>query len=296
MSSGIGEIQDLVSRALGLEFSLTPLTVKCTYAVFRGRSAAGESVFVKLAPKSEWERTAAVLRDVGDCRFFAKLLVSDPIEYHGLVVMISEWRDSKIVFPEDMASGEIDSFVAGCREFSDCLQRAKDYARIAESPLAPERLYGTVKGYVERHPLAGRLLADLMAIPESERTYAGHELKVVHGDFHAKNLGYVDGRFACVFDFDKLTQGLACGDLVNALGERYSLMGMSASCRRRLADASREIFAKCRWPKDELRIAANVLRLTFAARRIEKHPDSAWVALDVLRRDRRIRAILEAIG
>ena len=49
------------------------------------------------------------------------------------------------------------------------------------------------------------------------------------------------------------------------------------------------------WPRDELVIACNIVRLQFAVRRILKHPDSAWVALDVLRRDRRIREFLSCL-
>ena len=46
------------------------------------------------------------------------------------------------------------------------------------------------------------------------------------------------------------------------------------------------------WPRDELVIACSIVRLQFAVRRIRKHLDSAWVALDVLRRDRAIRGLL----
>jgi len=49
------------------------------------------------------------------------------------------------------------------------------------------------------------------------------------------------------------------------------------------------------WPREELVIAANVLRLRLAARRIEKHPNSAWVAFDILRRDRKIREFLTVL-
>lgn len=296
MTVAVGELGDVVTRALGRECRLTPLSVKCTYPVFRGETAAGERVFVKLAPRAEWERTAAVLRDVAGCRFFARLLVTEPIDFADGVVMITEWRESRIVFPEDFTSAQAESFVAGCREFSDDLRRARDFIPLKASSVAPARLYDVLSGYAVRHPIAAKVLKGLLSIPARERTYDGHTLTVVHGDFHAKNLGFEGDRFTCVYDFDKLTEGLACTDMVNALVERYSLLRMSAAGRRRLAAVARDVFRASPWPADELRIAVNVLRLTFAARRIEKHPDSAWVALDILRRDRRIRAVLETIG
>lgn len=296
MSCDPGELGAAVSRALGQECRLAPLPVKCTYPVFRGEAADGRKVFVKLATRNEWDRTTSVLRDTGECRFLARMLVTDPVEFAGGVVMVSEWRESRVVFPEKMSSAQIESFVGGCVEFSDSLRNVHGFTTLAESPTAPGRLWEVLEGYVRRHPLSGRLLKGLTAIPEAERTYAGRALTVVHGDFHAKNLGFEGDRFACVYDFDRLTEGLACGDMVNVLAERFSLMRMSASDRARLAEVARTVFRASPWPADELRIAVNVLRLAFAARRIEKHPDSAWVALDILRRDRRIRAMLETIG
>lgn len=295
MSGVIGELSAVVSGAMGLECSLTPLSVKCTYPVFRGETAAGERVFVKLSARSEWERTAAVLKDVGECRFFARLLVPEPIEFAGSVVMISEWRESRIVFPEDFTSAQADSFVSGCREFSDCLRRVRGFTPLAESSVNPARLYDTLARYAARHRFAARLLKDLLSVPESERTYTGRRLTVVHGDFHAKNLGFEGDRFTCVYDFDKLTEGLACSDLVNALMERFSCFHLSCSARMRLKEVTRRIVASAPWPREELVIACNIVRLQFAARRICKHPDSAWVAFDVWRRDRALREFMSCL-
>ena len=68
----------------------------------------------------------------------------------------------------------------------------------------------------------GNLLKQLVKIPEAERTYGKRPLAICHGDFHAKNFGFVGDELVAVYDFDKLTEGLACADLVNAL----CLMGM----------------------------------------------------------------------
>lgn len=295
MNRDLDRLGDVVSRLLGRECRLASLDVKCTYPVFRGETAAGERVFVKLATRSEWERTAAVLKDVGECRFFARMLVSEPIEFDGSVLMITEWRESRIVFPENFDDAQVASFVSGCREFLDCLRRVRGFTPLAESSVDPERLYDTLRRYAARHRFAARLLKDLLSVPESERTYAGRELTVVHGDFHAKNLGFEGDRFSCVYDFDKLTEGLACTDMVNALGERFSLMRLPSSARRRLVAVTRSVVRASPWPLDELRVAVNVLRLVFAVRRVDKHPDSDWVAVDIWRRDRKIKALLDCL-
>lgn len=297
----VGEIIDpeklsaVLAGALGRRYRLVPLAVKCTYPVFCGEADGVAPVFVKVGTREEWVRTASLLREIGDCGFFSRFLTDAPIEYNGSAVFVMEWRESRIVFPEGMSDRQAENFVAGCVKLSAALQKATDFIPIATAPLAPERLYDDISRYVVRHPLAGRLLKDLLDIPAAERTFGSRPLSVIHGDFHAKNFGFAGDELAAVFDFDKLTGGLACGDLVNALVERFSCLGLSAAVRRRLAERTRFILRRVPWPREEMVISCNAIRLQFAARRILKHPGSAWVAFDVLRRDRRIREFLSCL-
>lgn len=288
----LDELSATVAATVGIRYRLTPLAVKCTYPVFRGEAEGAAPVFVKIGTEEEWRKSIALLRDIGTCGLFAPFVSDRPIVYGGHVVFVTEWRETRTVFPEDFTDAQAESFVCGCARLSAALQNAHDYLPLAESPNDPERLYGVVAGYARRHPIAGRLLKALVSIPKAERTYAGHTLAVVHGDFHAKNFGLDGDELASVYDFDKLTQGLACGDFVNALVERFSCHHLSSAARRRLKDVTRKVVAAAPWPREELIIAANVLRLWFAARRIEKHPNSPWVAIDILRRDRKIREFL----
>lgn len=291
----VADLSAAVSRLAGGEWKLVPLAVRCTYPVFRGESTAGEKAFVKIGSMDEWKRTATVLKEAGDCGYFAKLLVDTPAEYLGHALFLSEWKPASTVFPEDMDEVATSSFVEACGKMSAALQKVTDFTPIAGSPRSPEALYAELDGFCRRHRFAGRLLGRLRDIPEGERTFTGRPLGVVHGDFHAKNYGFDGGRFAAVFDFDKLTEGPACGDMVNALVERYSLLGMSRASRARLSEVTRRIVAISPWSREEMRICVNVLRLWFAANRIRKHPSSSWVALDIVRRDRRISEILEAL-
>lgn len=290
------ELSSRVADVLGRRYALTPLGVKCTYPVFRGEADGVAPVFVKVGPKEEWTRTVNLLREIGDCGFFSRFLTDAPIEYKGSAVFVMEWRDSRIVFPEDMSDRQAENFVAGCVKLSAALQKATDFIPIATSSLAPELLYGDISRYVGRHRITGRLLKGLLDIPAAERTFGSRPLAIIHGDFHSKNFGFSGDEFASVFDFDKLTQGLASMDLANALVERFSCLGLSAATRRRLAERTRYILSKAPWPREDFVIACNIVRLQFAVRRILKHPDSAWVALDILRRDRKIREFLTCLG
>lgn len=289
----LDELTAAIAAVVRRTYRLTPLGVKCTYPVFKGDAAGASPIFVKVGTREEWMRTRDFLKAIGDCELFTCFLTDIPIEYDGLVVFVMEWRDSRIVFPEDMSGRQAENFVAGCEKLSAVLQKVRGALGIMSSAeLAPERLYGVVVGYARRHSLAGRFLKSLLDIPAAERTFGSRPLSVIHGDFHAKNFGFVGDEFAAVYDFDKLTEGLRCSDLVNALCERFSCFHLSRAARRRLCDVTRRIVSRVPWSRDELVIACNVARLQFAARRIRKHPDSAWVALDVLRRDRAIREFL----
>ena len=286
----LGELSARVSAAVGRACRLTPLQVKCTYPVFRGEADGASPVFVKVGTKEEWTRTRGLLRAIGDCGFFSRLVVEEPIDCRGHAVFVMEWKESRIVFPEDMNARQVESFVAGCVKLGAALGRT-----VAEDRLSPEELYGDILQYVSGHPVSGRLLRGLVAIPEAERTYGARPRAVCHGDFHAKNFGFAGDELAAVYDFDKLTEGLKCSDLVNALMERFSCLGLSRAARGRLGDVTRRIAAAVPWPREELVIAGNVVRLQFAARRIRKHPDSAWVALDVWRRDRALCEFLRCL-
>lgn len=278
-----------IAAAVGRTYRLTPLQVKCTYPVFKGEADGATPVFVKVGTREEWTQTRDLLKTIGDCGFFPGLVTEVPIDYRGHAVFVMEWKESRVVFPEDMNPRQIDSFVASCVRLGEALQHAHAAVRPADSP---EELYADLAQYVSRHPVMGKPLKGLAEIPENERTYGNRPLAVCHGDFHAKNFGFAGDAFAAVYDFDKLTAGLRCGDLVNALCERFSCFHLSQAARQRLKDVSRRILARCPWPREELAIAANVVRLQFAARRIRKHPNSAWVAFDVWRRDQKIRELL----
>ena len=286
----LNELAAAIAAAVGRIYRLTPLRVKCTYPVFKGEAEGASPVFVKVGTKEEWTRTRDLLKSIGDCGLFSRFVVEEPIDYKGNAVFVMEWTESRVVFPEDMNPRQIESFVAGCVRLGKALAGAgRRDADGTVTGTSPEGLYGDILQYVARHSFAGWMLKELVAIPAAERTYGAHPRTICHGDFHAKNFGFVGDEFAAVYDFDKLTEGLACGDLVNALMERFSCLGLSRATRQRLKEVTRRIVAAVPWPREELVVAANIVRLQFAARRIRKHPNSSWVALDVWRRDRALR-------
>ncbi len=291
----LGELARVVVSVRGGRCRLTPLAVKCTYPVFRGDCSDGTSVFVKVGRRDEWRQTARLLSDIGGCPFFSSFVTDRPLDYRGSAVFVMSWLPGTVVCPEDFTPRQTAAFAAGCVTLSEALSRTHAFIPLASSAQDPVRLFGVLEGYCQRHPLAGRLLRALREIPDGERTYGSRPRAVIHGDFHAKNFGFDGETFARVVDFDKLTQGLACSDCANALVERFSCRHLSRTARRRLAAVARDVVAATPWSRADFVIAANVLRLSFAARRIEKHPNAPWVAVDILSRDRKIREFLDCL-
>lgn len=291
----LDELARLVASVRGGRCRLTPLAVKCTYPVFRGDCSDGTAVFVKVGRLDEWRQTTRLLSDVDRCPLFPSFVTDRPLAYRGEAVFVMNWLSATIVYPEDFTPRQARAFAAGCVTLSAALSRTHEFIPLASSAQDPIRLFGVLEGYCRRHPLAGRLLRALREIPEAERTYGSRPLALIHGDFHAKNFGFDGDVFARVVDFDKLTQGLACADCTNALVERFARRHLSRTARRRLAVVARDVVDATPWSRADFVIAANVLRLLFAARRIEKHPDAPWVAVDVLLRDRKIREFLDCL-
>ena len=281
--------------ALGKDYGLKPLAVKCTYPVYRGEAEGALPIFVKLGPVEDWRRTLEVRAALADCDLVAPFLTRGLVQFGDLAVSILAWSEGETVFPEDMNDTQITGFVDGCVRFAAALRRAGETVKTREVSRLPETLFGLVADYAKRHPLAARLLGDLPTLPHAKRVPAPDVAQMIHGDFHAKNFAFRGDALGQVFDLDQPTVGLPCSDLMDALVERFSVLGLSRARRERVRARAREILHRVPWPRTELETAINILRLRFAARRIVKHPNSAWVAVDIARRDRKIREILSCL-
>lgn len=289
------KLDEIVSSALGRTYRLSPLAVKCTYPVYRGEAEGGEPIFVKLGPVEDWRRTLEVRSALMDCDFVAPFLTKDLVLFGDLAVSILAWSEGETVFPEDMNDAQIAGFVEGCVRFAAVLRRAGETVKTRESSRRPETLFAVVADYAKRHPLAARLLGDLPSLPLAKRTPSPEVAQMIHGDFHAKNFAFRGDALGQVFDLDQPTEGLPCSDLIDALVERFSVLSLPRARRSRVRARAREILRRVPWPRAELETAVNILRLRFAARRIVKHPNSAWVAVDIARRDRKIREVLSCL-
>lgn len=274
---------------------LTPLDVQCAWPVFKATSFGCEPMFVKVTKPDAARRALSFLSSAGDVPFLPKPIESEPMSFNGLAVLCLEWKEAARVNAEDMTEGQFESFLACCRRLSEVLTSYRGDVSPLREEDSPLDQYNRLQCYALRHPLAGRLLKPLLSVPEAERVYGDRPLVTIHGDFQPKNYGFDGDRLAAVYDADDLTVGLACEDAAYAFTERVRRRELSRAARQRLTALFRRFVEQSPWPKEEWQIAVNHARLRIAARRLEKHPDSAFVAFDIACRDKPLRAFARVL-
>ena len=296
MNVDVAQLSGLIADRLRLvSLELKALDVKCAWPVFKATSIERAPMFVKVTTHAAAERTLAFLQSAEGCPFLPRPVIPEPLEFLGQTVVCLDWKASERVDAEDMSEGQLGSFAAGCRQLSEILKRYEGPITPRTEEDSPDMQYAVLEEYVRRHRLVGRLLRPLLDIPEGERTYDGRELAIIHGDLQPKNYGFDGDRFAAVYDTDDLTDGLACEDAAYAFTERARRSKLTAAKRARLAELFRSMVELSSWPRDEWRIAVNHARLRIAARRLASHPDSAFIAFDIARRDKPLRMLAKAV-
>ena len=297
MNVDVKALSALIADRLRLvAVELVPLDVECAWPVYRAEAIGREAMFVKVTDRAASERTLEFLSASKECPFLPRPVLADAPDFAGHAVLCLEWKSSERVNAEDMTEGQLGSFVTGCRILSEALARYRGPITPLAEADSPRGQYAALRDYAGRHPFLARLLRPLLDIPEAEREYGAHELAIIHGDLQPKNYGFDGDRLAAVYDTDDLTEGLACEDAAYAFTERARRSELSAAKRRRLAEFFLRMVELSPWPKDEWLIAVNHARLRIAARRLEKHPDSAFVAFDIARRDKPLQQLLRHLN
>ncbi|MBO7721250.1 MAG: hypothetical protein J6T01_02485 [Kiritimatiellae bacterium] len=286
----------LADRMRLVSFELTPVHAHCAWPVFKGIAEGTTPVFVKLTERDAAERSLAFLAAAsGVCPFLPKPVMKEALEFEGLAAICTEWKEAVHVNAEDMTEGQLGAFAEGCRLLAKALSEYRGRIVPLSDEDSPARQYDELRCYSLRHPIAGRLIRPLLEIPERERSYGGRRLTAVHGDLQPRNYGFDGDRFAAVFDTDDITEGIACEDPAYAFTERVRRAELSAQSRRRLADMFCRMAEMSPWPKEDWIFALNRARLRIAARRLARHPDAAFVAFDIRRRDAPLRNFSDCV-
>ena len=284
----------LADRLRLVSLDLAPIGVKCAWPVFKATSYGREAMFVKLTSCEAADRALEFLESAC-CPLLPKPLLDGHPDFGGGAVLCLEWKESVRVNAEDMTDGQMVGFLDGCVTLSNVFSGYRGTVTPLAEEDTPRGQYERLQRYALRHRLAGCLIRALLEIPEAERLYGDRPLVTIHGDLQPKNYGFDGDRLAAVYDTDDLTQGLACEDACYAFTERARRAELPASARQRLTELFLRLVKASPWPKDEWLIAVNHARLRIAARRLEKHPDSVFVAFDIMRRDKPLRLLADAL-
>ena len=296
MNVDVKAISTLIADRLRLvAVELVPLDVECAWPVYRATAIGCEPMLVKVTERAAAERTLSFLSAAEGCPFLPRPILADASDFGGHAVLCLEWKASKRVNAEDMTEDQLGSFAESCRILAEALAHYRGPITPRAEADSPRGQYAALRDYAARHPFLARLLRPILDIPEAEREYGARELAIIHGDLQPKNYGFDGDRLAAVYDTDDLTEGLACEDAVYAFTERARRSELSAARRRRLTELFLRLVELSPWPRDEWLIAVNHSRLRIAARRLEKRPDSVFVAFDIARRDKPLRLLAEAL-
>lgn len=284
-----------VAEAMHLvTLDLEPIDVDCAWPVYMARPLGGETFFVKLTEAEPAERTLSFLREAQSPLLPRALIDKSPL-FNRYSVLCLEWRPSTRVNAEEMNDAQAASFLAGCVDFSKTLNEFTGAVRPLEEGDSPRGEYNELVCYSLRHPLFAKLLKPLLSLPKEERDFSGHRLVTIHGDLQPRNYGFTGDRFSVIYDTDDLTEGLACEDATYAFTERLRKSSLSSAARKRLISRFLEMVSASPWPKEEWLLAVNHARLTIAARRLAKRPNSLFIAFDIRRRDKPLRALADAL-
>lgn len=294
-SIDIKALQEFVAEVMHLgSVELKPIEVDCAWPVYKATPQEGKAFFVKLTAAEPAKRTLSLLKEVKS-PLLPRVLTDELFVFGGFSVLCLEWRPSTRVNAEDMNEAQTESFLSGCVELSSALSAYAGQKRELSEENSPRGRYEKLASYAKLHPLCGRLLRPLLALPKEEYDYAGHRLVTIHGDFQPRNYGFDGDRLSAVYDIDDLTQGLACEDATYAFTERLRRSELSPHKRRELIEKLLRVVAASSWPKEEWLLAVNHSRLKIAAKRLAKRPDSFIIAFDILRRDRPLRELADAL-
>ena len=272
-----------------------PLGIPCTWPVFRAVADDGREMFVKVTEKTAAERTLACLGSTGGCPLLPRPVIPEALDFGELAVLCLDWRRAERVEPERMTDGQFRSFVGGCMSMAEALRSfSGSFSDYADEDW-PEDQYAALVHHAARHPLTGRLLRPLLVLPERMRSCAGRTLVPIHGDFQPGNYGFDGDRLAAVFDVDDIVPGLPCEDATYAFTERLRHSELTDDERRRIIDLFLRMVGMTPWPLEDWQFAVSHARLRIAARRLLRHPHLPFIELDVLRRDKPLRLLAEAL-
>jgi len=241
----------------------------------------GRELFVKVAPEEKIFRTRAVLAACRGCPFVPRLRCERLLvcgQDRALVTdrAIGRTVDSILALSDVQFRSWIDGYV----ELSGRIQSLRPLATAPKSYGRMSAMAGMLRDRIAGIPLAKFLLRDLLAMEDVGSGPDGRSEQVIHGDFSFNNFLFAEEGLSAVLDFDSLTTGLPCEDLLASFVVRYRDTSVRGSRYALLRERLRSAVERSPWPVEDWHAAIDLQRMRFAILNLS---GSSVGILDVLR-------------
>ena len=281
-------LREFLGGKLGGEIRLSRISSYEDRTVFR-MEGCGSPAFVKVTSNAAAARRAYAYLGRTRLGFVPKARFL--LQWEGRSVMGMDWKDGRVVFPEDMNERQCASLLRAHKAVLDEL-RGSDCA----DPIDAVALYAEVADFASRCRFAGRFLRGLADLPEEERTLSPETATVTIGDFHCRNYAFDGDEISAFYDFDRIQLGSPAQDLTYDFIRRFRKSGLSRGAKmENLKDRFLQMVNAGVYSPDEWRRSVNIFRLENAAKRLKSHPNLGLVVFDVVRRDRRLERLVRSL-
>lgn len=283
------EIQSFLRERLGGDLAVAPFDTHSAKVVLRAEFPDGQRMFVKLVKTSKGEELRKMADEL-DLPFVAKVIHLFPWDDENSI-LCQEWQKGCHIKPEDMTSKQCASLIAA----TERLQSALKASHVMQPRQDLEGAYTVIDAFARRHPLMRPLLRPILDIPTEERTYSPALLAVIHGDQHYENYLFDGDEISAIMDFESVTFGTRAQDLAYIIIRRLYKARLDKAQVRHLQQLFAQMIESPSFSRLECILSVNLWRVVFASRRLAAHPFFGPVAWLVWKRDRPIRALLNAI-
>lgn len=254
----ISELREFLERGLGFRLSSLRQLPVCNQSLnFKAVRASDEHAFlVKLSPtasdpgarirQENLSRNLLVLRGT---KAVGVLFPEAPAVFSRYRLLCLSWCDGRSLTVDRLSPEQFSRFLDDYLSFSSALQRVRDALPQRDLLRWRSEIQKRLRGF-----LGTRFLRRMEAeVPVADCTYDQSSVKVIHGDLHARNFHFAEGRVTGFFDLEELRLGYPAEDIVRYVVCSFEHLGPFALCRRArilrsFADAVRRLpFSEREW-------------------------------------------------
>jgi len=263
---------------------------------YKGRTADGRAIFVKVGIPELLDRADVVVRQCRGLDFIPAALDRGGLEIDGRRVQVTECRCGEtIIEPYRLTDVQFKSLIDGYAAFSARIQALQEFATAPRTSGFATRYRDVLLAYASRSRFVRWWLSDLLKVAARAESIDRRLTSVIHGDFNFYNFSFSKDGLVAIYDFDSLTHGMPCEDLLFSFTCRFRDSSLRRGDRNKLLRMLSEMIGRTKWPAEDWRAAIDLQRLLEAADLVREYSNSPLAAIKIVRRDRRHALMLRAL-